>query len=266
MKLTSLKAVAGFGIAVALIGAIVFYNNTSRRAEKPAGGVPVSSASGDVKSSAATNAVQKTQKHAHPESLPGAHPQPEAPKDVANQALTSDPKKAVVSADQAAALVMRDKLDNEDTAGALAMARKLMHASDPEVRAEVVSVLGWIGLKAFPELLALASDADPDVAQDAYEQALQAITESEDDAWVASSLEKLAQSQQDQDRAEEVLMHFDQLPVETALPHIVALVNSSNPVVSELARGVYEEMTGDAYSTLEAAQKAIEAAVKDAAQ
>jgi hypothetical protein len=39
---------------------------------------------------------------------------------------------------------MRDLLDNGNEREALAMARSLMSSSEPEVRSQVVTVLGWI--------------------------------------------------------------------------------------------------------------------------
>lgn len=171
---------------------------------------------------------------------------------------------AVETADQLAAQAMRDKLDNEDTAGALAMARGLMKSGEAEVRSEVVSVLGWVGAKALPELGAMTGDQDADVAQEAYDQWLQALQEVEDDALKAQLLADGLQRQKDQDKVEELFIQFDQMPDYIALPAVVGLIGSSNPVVSEKAREVYKELTDKDYTTPAEAQAAIDAAKKAA--
>lgn len=59
--------------------------------------------------------------------------------------------------------------DADDTQAILAEARKLMGHEDPEVRKEVVTSLGVIGLAGFSDLAKMLLDEDPEVSRAALE-------------------------------------------------------------------------------------------------
>jgi len=262
MNSRNVKVFAGAAGAVVLLGAAAFWFTGPGRKGSAAGDGQAAQADEAGKTAGAKallpgpSATNGAAKPAH------GVTHVTRPKGVATGAGGST--NAVETADQLAAQAMRDKLDNEDTAGALAMARGLMKSGEAEVRSEVVSVLGWVGAKALPELGAMTGDQDADVAQEAYDQWLQALQEVEDDALKAQLLADGLQRQKDQDKVDELFMQFDQMPEEIALPVVVNLINSSNPLTSEAARTVYEEMTGSPYTTPAAAQQAIEEAKKAA--
>lgn len=266
MNSRNVKVFAGAAGAVVLLGAAAFWFTGPGRKGSAAGDGQAPKAGADGK--AGTVAHVKAVRPRQPDTRPAAEVTPgeasvTSPENVVSEGLGGSTS-AVETADQLAAQAMRDKLDNEDTAGALAMARGLMKSGEAEVRSEVVSVLGWVGAKALPELGAMTGDQDADVAQEAYDQWLQALQEVEDDALKAQLLADGLQRQKDQDKVDELFMQFDQMPEEIALPVVVNLINSSNPLTSEAARTVYEEMTGSPYTTPAAAQQAIEEAKKAA--
>ena len=159
------------------------------------------------------------------------------------------------TAEQAMVVKMHDFLDAGDEASALQLARTLKAADDATVRASVVEVLGWIGVKALPTLSELMADPDPDVAKAAIEQWKRAVDEIADEAMKADMLVAGMSVITDQEELESCVMEFDQLPNALSVRGMVRLIQSDNPRASEVAREHYEFATGEAYRSPEAAEK-----------
>lgn len=159
------------------------------------------------------------------------------------------------TAEQAMVVKMHDFLDAGDEVSALQLARTLKAADDATVRAGVVEVLGWIGVKALPTLSELMADPDPDVAKAAIEQWKRAVDEIADEAMKADMLVAGMSVITDQEELESCVMEFDQLPNALSVRGMVRLIQSGNPRASEVAREHYEFATGEAYRSPEAAEK-----------
>lgn len=159
------------------------------------------------------------------------------------------------TADQKMAEAMQERLDSEDENGALALARKLLHAPDADVRSAVVGVLGWIGVKAIPELSVMLGDEDEEVAQEALDQWMTAIDEIEDPVQKGALLAAAMTAIKDQDALEFCVMGFNTLPEAIAIRNLVGVIQSSNAIASEIAREGFEFVAGEAYTTPEAAEK-----------
>ena len=163
----------------------------------------------------------------------------------------------VIKEDRAEADKMQERLDNEDQPAALVSARKLMRSKDDEVRSRVVSTLGWIGVKALPELTSMLSDANEDIASEVFEQWKVAADEISDEVMKANFL-ALAASMQNitkQDDLEALVMDFNNLPDDLAVRGLVTVIQSSNKTASEVARENYSFVTGEDYTTPAAAEE-----------
>lgn len=158
-------------------------------------------------------------------------------------------KDKVLTADQQLAEKMTARLDEDDQKGALEMARQLMKSSDVEVRTEVVGVLGWIGVKALPELSAMLADADAAVAAAALTQWQSALEEVEDEAVKAQLQEAAMMVLQSQEQLEEIATGLSNLPDALAVRSLVRIIQSGNPVASEVAREQYKAATGEDFTS-----------------
>ncbi len=160
----------------------------------------------------------------------------------------------VRTADQQTAEKMRERLEQEDQKGALQLARQLVEAKDAEVRSEVVGVLGWIGVKALPELSKMLGDRDPAVAQDAFEQWKTGVDEIQDDAAKGQVLVAGMLAMKDQTELESSVMEFNDLPDPVAVRSLVTIIQSQNVAASEVAREHYEFVTGEPFTNVEASE------------
>ena len=174
---------------------------------------------------------------------------------LARRSPVSSTNEIVVLEDREEAEKMQDKLDRDDQAAVLVIARKLMRSKDVEVRSSVVDALGWIGIKALPELSALLTDENADLAADAFQRWKEAVDEVADEAIKGQLLVAGMQALTGQDELEACVMEFNSLPDDLAVRGLVTVIQSSNPVASEVARGHYAFVTGDPYTTPAAAEK-----------
>lgn len=149
----------------------------------------------------------------------------------------------------------RERLDEEDTAGALKLIRGVMKSRDPEIRSEAASMLGWIGVRALGELSEMLSDEEDEVARKAFDEWQCALEEIEDDAVKANLLTVGMMAMNDQERMEECVMAFTQLPDDLAVRGLVRMIGSNNPIASEVAREQYGFVTGDEYISPDEAEK-----------
>jgi hypothetical protein len=161
----------------------------------------------------------------------------------------------IVSADRAAADKMENRLENDDSSAALKIARELMRSEDAEVRSRVVATLGWIGIRALPELSGMLGDERADVAAEAFQQWKEAVEEVTDDAMKGQLLVAGMQTMTSQDDLEASVMEFNSLPDDVAVRGLVTVIQSSNKIASEVARDHYSFVTGNDYTTPADAEK-----------
>ena len=167
----------------------------------------------------------------------------------------SETNAVIVSADRAAADKMENRLENDDPSAALKIARELMRSEDAEVRSRVVSTLGWIGIRALPELSGMLGDERADVAAEAFQQWKEAVEEVTDDADRASLLVSGMERTPSQDDLESLVMEFNNLPDDLAVRGLVTVIQSSNEIASIVARDHYSFVTGNDYTTPADAEK-----------
>jgi hypothetical protein len=159
--------------------------------------------------------------------------------------------------EQKLAVAMEERLDTGDEQGALELARQLLKAGSSEVRSDVVAALGWIGVKALPELSSMLGDADGDVSEEALQQWMMAVDEIEDDAAKAQMLTLAMGFTRDEDMLQSIAMEFNGLREDVVLRSLQSVIQGQNGPATDVAREEYESITGEAYSTPEALEKYI---------
>ena len=178
---------------------------------------------------------------------------------LAYRAITPSSTNGVaLSADEAEAEKMEERLEEDDFAAALAIGRKLMRSKDPAVRSQVVTAFGWIGIKALPELSTMLADESKEIAAEAFQKWKESVDEVADEAMKSQLLVVGMQALSGEDELESCVMEFDNLPEDLAVRGLVTVIQSQNPIASEVAKDHYDFVTGEEYSTPAAAETWIE--------
>jgi hypothetical protein len=161
------------------------------------------------------------------------------------------------SEDQKKVFAMEALVDEGDERGAIEIARQLIKSEDADVRADVVDTLGWIGVKALPDLTVLLADNDPDVADEAQRKWLESLEEVDDPQARADLLKGAMSLARDEDNFQELTIAAASLPDAIAVRLYVDLIEGTqgNSVVNPLALQEYEGITGKPYATRAEAEK-----------
>lgn len=194
----------------------------------------------------------------------GSGPAAKAGEGAGQQTQTTNEVKQ--TADQAAAELMQERLDDNDAAGALKLARKLMKSTEASVRSDVVSVLGMIGVKALPELTEMMDDGDKDISKEAFQQWMARLDELENDDMKQQMLTAKMMALDDIDTLEECAMAFSGMDEAVVINGLLPVIESNNPIASKVAREHYEHVTGEEYTTADAARKLAEQQSNDNVQ
>ena len=157
--------------------------------------------------------------------------------------------------DQKTAEEMNERLDNKDEKATIELARKIIKSDDAEVRSSVVSALGWIGVRALPELSQMLGDKDEGVARMALEQWQNAVEEVQDEDMRGKMLAAGMQALTDPEELETTVMDFNELPDAIAVRYLTEVIESSNAVAAQVARAQYEQTTGEEYKDRSTSEK-----------
>ncbi len=118
----------------------------------------------------------------------------------------------------------------------------------------MVDTLRWFGDKVMPELLMFIDDPDEGVRMDAmsaYQQAIYDIEEDSEKAKIIEiSMRNLADSEALEEIASELIGMDDQLAVQT----LVNVIAGESKTGCRIAKETYETVTGEEYTTFEAAE------------
>lgn len=156
--------------------------------------------------------------------------------------------------DEREAAVMRDLLDTGDEKGAIRKARELLGSDDADVRSKVVTTLGWIGVRALPELTQMLADEDETIAADALTQWKMAYDELADDLSKGELIVSAIGTMKKDTDMESLVMSLSQLQEDVAIRSLVQIIQGSNTVAAEVAREHYSFMTESTYTSPEAAE------------
>lgn len=156
---------------------------------------------------------------------------------------------------------VQDALDADDFEQTRAAALKAYQSKDPEVRQQAVEALGWFGEKSLVDLVSMMADADANVAEaaanawehglsevsdatlkwDIARAALGAINSPDTLTLVGAQFTSAAMELIDAEEDKATASRRRQETVQT----LAELINSpSSPKRAEIARDLYEEITG----------------------
>jgi len=164
-------------------------------------------------------------------------------------------KLAELTPDQKLVEKMNALLDDKNEKAVIELARQIMKSNDAEVRSAVVAALGWIGVKALPELSQMLGDKDETVSRAALEQWQNAVDEVQDEDMRAKMLVAGMLALTDPEELESTVMDFNELPEAVAIPCLIQLIESQNAAAAEVAREQYLFLTGGPYTNAADANK-----------
>ena len=157
-------------------------------------------------------------------------------------------------ADQKIMMAAATAIEKDDLEMARDIAEKALTSANAELRAAVVDALGWFGELAMAELTPFMSDSDADVADAATAHWKDALQEIEDDGTKAGVVEMSMKALSDKELLEDVaneLIGIDEL---AAVQVIANMIDAGDCPAANVARGVYEDITGETWAGIDAAE------------
>lgn len=150
--------------------------------------------------------------------------------------------------------MIHDALDEEDLGLSIELAKKAVKAKKAEIRSEMIDTLRFFGDKVMPELLMFVDDPDDDVRMDAMVAYQQAIYDIEDDKEKAQVIEISLMNLNDADAMEEIAAELIGMDDSLAVQTLVNVIAGKSKTGQRIAKETYETITGDEYTTFEAAE------------
>lgn len=145
-------------------------------------------------------------------------------------------------------------VEKDDVEAAIALAGDALASGNKDLRAAVVDSLGWFGTSALAELTPFMSDPDEEVAEQAASYWMDALQEIEDDGMKASVIEMALNALLNKEQLEDVANELIGIDEKAAMQVIVNVVETSSGAASEVAKDVYETLTCDEWTGVEAAE------------
>ena len=145
-------------------------------------------------------------------------------------------------------------LDDNDFAALTSLTDLVMECPNAEIRERFVEDLGWFGEQAVPELMGFMADKNEDVAQAARDQWIDGVQNMDDDAEKSALLINVGKIMTDSEALEtfaDELMGMDEL---LALQTIVDTIDTGTPQAVKAVKDMYETITGEEWSDVEAAE------------
>jgi len=146
-------------------------------------------------------------------------------------------------------------LDDEDFKALQAIAADASKSKTVEVRSELVDALGWFGTKAMAELTPLMADANEDVAQSALDNWTSALDDIENEDTKCALVEGVMSALKNPEMLESLVMEMNGCEDRRVIQTLVNLIGGNNVPAAQAAREHYEFVTGDEFTTIEAAEK-----------
>ena len=130
-------------------------------------------------------------------------------------------------------------------------------STNAEVRSELVDALGWFGVQGMNHLLPFMADSDDDVRESAIENWTSALGEVEDEGMRAQMIGAVMQVLKDEDALESMTNELIDMDEKIALQTLVDVIEGGKAAQQgvAVAREQYEFLTGEEYTTVEAANQ-----------
>lgn len=160
---------------------------------------------------------------------------------------------AFPKADQEICRKLEDAFEKEDLEELSALSEVAVNSKTKEVRENMLRSLSWFGSRSLVEMTPFLSDPDPEIAEMAHEEWLDAIQEIEEDSVRAQVIEMALLTLADQEMLADVageLVGMDDL---VAIQTIVNVLDAGGASVPHV-KSTYEDITGDEWAGIDAAE------------
>ena len=146
---------------------------------------------------------------------------------------------------------------DEDLEQLVKIIREVSASTNAEVRSELVDALGWFGVQGMNHLLPFMADSDEDVRESAIENWTSALSEVEDEGMRAQMIGAVMQVLKDEDALESMTNELIDMDEKIALQTLVDVIEGGEAPQQGVAaaREQYEFLTGEEYTTVEAANQ-----------
>lgn len=168
--------------------------------------------------------------------------------------VATDDGEELTEAEEKFVDTIRAALDEEDLELSIELAKQAVRSKKAEVRSEMVDALRFFGDKVLPELLTFADDPDEGVRMEAMSAYEQAIFDIEDDREKAQIVEISMLNLNDADALEEIAMELIGMDDRLAVQTLVNVIGGDSEIGRRIAKETYETVTGEEYTTFEAAE------------
>ena len=148
--------------------------------------------------------------------------------------------------------------DANDLKATLALAPKAVMAEEKAVREAMVWSLGWFGKPALSELILFLADSDEEIANDALRHFNDILQEFEDDEERIGTVELVMTKVTSPEILEDVAMEYLGVDDRRAVESLVRVIEHGTEAGRRQALETYESVTGERFSTPQAAQKWVE--------
>ena len=146
-------------------------------------------------------------------------------------------------------------IELDDLAAARSLAAKALTSDNAELKEMVVDALGWFGEAAMAELTPFMSDDNEEVAEAAASHWKNALQEIDDDGMKATVVDLTLSAVKNKDIVEDVANELIGIDEAAALKVLAAAIESDNDMAADAARETYENITGEKWSGVDAAEK-----------
>jgi len=165
----------------------------------------------------------------------------------------ADERTDLAPADRETLKKVQQAMEDENIGMLRTAARAALQSQTDEVRSDTVDALGWFGVRAMDDLLPFMVDANADIAQSALDNWTTALGEIEDGKRRCTLIEGVMRVLTDKDALESLVVEFNESETFDVIQSLVNLIGSGNRASAEVAREHYEFLTGEEYTTVEAA-------------
>ena len=153
--------------------------------------------------------------------------------------------------------VIEQARDDDDLDRLVKIIPEVSASTNAEVRSELVDAIGWFDEKGMNHLLPFMADPDDDVRESAIDNWTSALGEVEDEKARAQMVGAVMQVLTDEDALESMVNELIDMDERVALQTLVDVIEGGKaaPQGVAAAREQYEFLTGEEYTTIDAANQ-----------
>lgn len=146
-------------------------------------------------------------------------------------------------------------VDDDDYKRLLPAIEAAAKSANAALREKAVEALSWFGKQALPELTLFMADPNEDIRSAACDAWIMSIPEIDNNRLRGETVLSAMKVVRDRDELDRMVTEITDLPNAQQLPILLQLIAGPNAEAAAAAREHYEFVTGDAYESVEAAQK-----------